>query len=59
MAAASAIHSVAAGTRTLETTNGITVGQVTDTATGAVGWGFTVTAVTAVASKVFAWEAVG
>lgn len=59
MAAASAIHSVAAGTRTLETTNGITVGEVTDSSTGAVGWGFTVTAVTAVASKVFAWEAVG
>jgi hypothetical protein len=59
MAAASSIHSVAAGTRTLETTNGITVGEVTDTYTGAVGWGFTVTAVTAVASKVFAWEAIG
>lgn len=59
MPAASAIHSVAVGTRTLETTNGITVGEVTDSSTGTVGWGFTVTAVTAVASKVFAWEAVG
>lgn len=59
MAAASSIHTVAAGTRTLETTNGITVGEVTDSATGAVGKGFTVTAATAIASKVFAWEAVG
>jgi hypothetical protein len=59
MAAASSVHSVATGVRTLETTNGITVGEVTDSSTGAVGWGFTVTAVTAVASKVFAWEAVG
>jgi len=41
------------------TTNGITVGEVTDTSTGVVGKGFTVTATTAVASKVFAWEAVG
>jgi len=66
MAAASSIHSVAAGTRTLETTNGITVGEVTvsvtdslGTARDVTGWGFTVTATTAVASKVFAWEAVG
>ena len=50
MAAASSIHTVAAGTRTLETTNGITVG--TDGT-------FTVTAVTMVASKTFVWEAVG
>jgi hypothetical protein len=59
MAAASSLHTVAAGTRTLETTNGITVGEVTDSSTGAVGKGFTVTATTAVASKVFAWEAIG
>lgn len=57
MAAASSIHTVAAGTRTLETTNGITVGEVTDSYTGAVGKGFTVTATTAVASKSFSWEA--
>ncbi|TFZ81327.1 hypothetical protein [Candidatus Macondimonas diazotrophica] len=50
MAAASSLHTVAAGTRTLETTNGITVN---DDGT------FTVTAVTMVASKSFAWEAVG
>lgn len=50
MAAASSIHTVAAGTRTLETTNGITVG--TDGT-------FSVTAVTMVASKTFVWEAVG
>lgn len=50
MAAASSLHTVAAGTRTLETTNGITVN---DDGT------FTVTAVTMVASKTFAWEAVG
>ncbi len=66
MAAASSIHSVATGVRTLETTNGITVGEVTvdvtdslGTTRSVTGWGFTVTAVTAVASKVFAWEAVG
>jgi len=50
MAAASSIHTVAAGTVTLETTNGITVN-----ADGT----FTLTAVTMVASKTFAWEAVG
>lgn len=47
MAAASALHTVAAGTRTLELTNGITV---TDN-------GFMVKAATILASKVFAWEA--
>jgi hypothetical protein len=50
MAAASSIHTVAAGTVTLETTNGITVN-----ADGT----FTLTAVTMVASKTFAWEAIG
>ena len=49
MADASSLHSVAAGTRTLETTNGIT-----PTANG-----FTITAVTAVASKAFSWYAEG
>lgn len=68
MAAASSLHSVAAGTRTLETTNGITVGEVTETlsdtaiaagTTAKVGKGFTVTATTLVASKTFYWEAIG
>jgi hypothetical protein len=49
MAAASALHTVAAGTRTLETSNGITVGED----------GFTVNATTMVASKTFYWEAIG
>lgn len=49
MAAASSIHTIAAGTRTLETTNGITV----------AGNGFSVTATTMVASKTFVWEAIG
>jgi len=49
MASASSIHTVAAGTRTLETTNGIAV----------AGNGFTVTATTMVASKTFVWEAIG
>ncbi len=49
MAAASSIHTVAAGTVTLETTNGITV----------VGNTFSLTATTMVASKVFYWEAEG
>jgi len=49
MAAASSLHTVAAGTRTLETTNGVTV----------VGNTFTLTAVTMVASKTFYWEAIG
>lgn len=49
MASASSIHTVAAGTRTLETTNGIAVSGVT----------FTVTATTMVASKTFVWEAIG
>ena len=48
MAAASALHTVAAGTRTLETTNGITI----------VGNGFSVKAATILASKSFAWEAI-
>lgn len=66
MAAASSLHSVATGVRTLETTNGITVGEVTVAVTNSLGvtsnvtgWGFTVTATTMVASKVFAWEAIG
>jgi hypothetical protein len=46
---ASSLHSVAAGTRTLETTNGIAVSGNT----------FTVTATTMVASKTFYWEAIG
>lgn len=49
MAAASSLHTVAAGTRTLETTNGVTVSGNT----------FTLTATTMVASKSFAWEAIG
>jgi hypothetical protein len=49
MASASSLHSVAAGTRTLETTNGIAVD----------GLNVTMTAVTMVASKTFAWEAIG
>jgi hypothetical protein len=47
MASASSIHTVAAGTRTLETTNGIAVSGNT----------FTLTATTLVASKVYVWEA--
>lgn len=49
MAAYSSIHTVAVGTRTLEVTNGISVG------TG----DFTVKAATILASKSFSWEAVG
>jgi hypothetical protein len=49
MASASSLHSVAAGTRTLETTNGIAVSGNT----------FTLTATTMVASKTFYWEAIG
>lgn len=49
MASASAIHTVAAGTVTLETTNGIAVSGNT----------FTVTAATMVASKTFYWVAEG
>lgn len=49
MASASSLHSVAAGTRTLEATNGIAVSGNT----------FTLTAVTMVASKSYAWEAIG
>lgn len=47
MAAASSLHVVAAGTQTLETTNGITVS----------GNSFTVTAATILASKTFHWYA--
>lgn len=50
MAAASSIHTIATGVRTLETTNGITVG--TDGT-------FMVKAATILASKTFVWEAVG
>lgn len=49
MASASAIHTVAAGTRTLETTNGIAVSGNT----------FSLTATTMAASKTFFWEAIG
>lgn len=49
MDAASSLHSVANGTRTLETTNGITVSGNT----------FAVTATTLAASKSFSWEAIG
>lgn len=49
MAAASSLHTIAAGTRTLEVTNGITVGSN----------GFTVNAATLLASKSFYWEAIG
>lgn len=47
MASASSLHQVAAGTMTLETTNGIAVSGNT----------FTLTATTLVASKTFYWEA--
>lgn len=47
MAAAESLHTVAAGTVTLETTNGITVS----------GGSVTLTATTLVASKTFYWEA--
>lgn len=47
MASASSLHAVAAGTLTLETTNGIAVSGNT----------FTLTATTMVASKSFFWEA--
>jgi hypothetical protein len=47
MAQASSLHTVAAGTMTLETTNGISVSASS----------FTLTAVTLVASKTFYWEA--
>lgn len=50
MSAYNSLHTVAAGTVTLETTNGISVG--TDGT-------FTVKAATIVASKTFAWEAIG
>ena len=62
MASASAIQTAAAGARTLETTNGVAVGEVTVVGLDGVtrtGWGFTMTAVSMVASKTFAWEAVG
>lgn len=47
MASASSLHTVAAGTMTLETTNGIAVS----------GPSFTLTATTLVASKTYYWEA--
>jgi hypothetical protein len=50
MAAYEALVTAAAGSRTLETTNGISVG-----ADGT----FTVKAATIIASKVFNWEAIG
>ena len=49
MASASALHTVATGVRTLENTNGIAVSGNT----------FTLTATTMVASKTYAWEAIG
>lgn len=49
MAVLSSLHTVAAGTRTLELANGISI-----TANG-----FTVNATTMLASKVFTWEAIG
>jgi hypothetical protein len=49
MASASSLHSIADGTRSLETTNGIAVSGNT----------FTLTATTMVASKTFYWEAIG
>lgn len=49
MASAESLHTVAAGTVTLETTNGIAVSGTT----------VTLTATTLVASKVFFWEAQG
>lgn len=49
MASASSIHTVANGTVTLETTNGVAVSGPT----------FTLTATTMVASKVYYWEAIG
>lgn len=49
MASASSLHTVAAGTRTLELTNGIAVSGTT----------ITMTAVTMLASKAFSIEALG
>lgn len=49
MASASSLHTVAAGTLTLEATNGIAVS----------GSSFTLTATTLVASKTYYWEAQG
>jgi hypothetical protein len=49
MASASSIHTVLNGTRSLEVTNGIAVSGNT----------FTLTATTMVASKTYAWEAIG
>jgi len=51
MTAYSSLHTVAAGTRTLETTNGISVSSTAST--------FTVKAATILASKTFYWEAIG
>lgn len=49
MASASSLHAVAAGTLTLETTNGVAVDENV----------VTLTATTMVASKTFYWEAIG
>lgn len=49
MAAASSLHTIAAGTRTLETVNGVTVANMA----------ITLTAVTMAASKVFEIEVLG
>lgn len=51
MASASSLHAVAAGTQTLETTNGIAVDATAKT--------ITLTATTMVASKTFYWMAEG
>lgn len=51
MASASSLHAVAAGTQTLEATNGIAVSATEKT--------ITLTAVTMVASKTFYWMAEG
>jgi len=48
MTSGNSIHTIAAGTRTLETTNGITVSGNT----------FSLTATTMAASKTFVWQAV-
>ncbi len=57
MAAGSAIETAAAGTMTLETSGGITVN--TNAANAVNGGSFTVDSTIIVASKVFAWMAIG